>query len=185
VFGHNAAVLTDGVIRLVPMSDDHLEGLAGLLQDPEVVRNTRVPEPWEEGFEHRWLEAYRAGAEDGTRDGFAIEDIESGDFLGIAGLVAIEREANQAEIGYIVAREARGRGIATRALRLVTDYALGEVGLDRVQLMINTDNEPSLRVAERCGYHREGVFRSLYLKPGRRADVTIYSRLPGDQTAGG
>jgi [ribosomal protein S5]-alanine N-acetyltransferase len=106
-------------------------------------------------------------------------------FLGIAGLVAIERDANQAEIGYIVVREARGRGIATRAPRLVTDYALGEVGLERVQLMINTDNGPSLRVAERCGYHREGVSRSIYLKPGRRADTVIYSRLPGDEKESG
>ena len=74
----------------------------------------------------------RTGQRDGTRDGFAIEDAETGAFLGIAGLVAIERDANQAEIGYVVVREARGRGIATRALRLVTDYALGEVGLERV-----------------------------------------------------
>jgi len=173
-------VLTDGVIRLVTVSEDHLDGLARLLQDPAVVRNTRVPEPWQEGFEHRWLEAYETGQRDGTRHGFAIEDAETGAFLGIAGLVAIERDANQGEIGYVVVREARGRGIASRALRLVTDYALGEVGLERVVLMIQTDNEPSIRVAERCGYHREGVFRSLYMKPGRRADFVIYSKLPGD-----
>jgi len=173
-------VLTDDVIRLVPLSEAHLDGLAGLLDDPEVVRNIRVPEPCEAGFERRWLEAYRAGQEDGTRDGFAIEDLETGAFLGIAGLVAIERDENQGEIGYVVVREARGRGLATRALRLVTDYALGEVGLERVQLLINADNEPSLRVAERCGYRREGVLRSLYLKPGRRADMVVYSRLPGD-----
>jgi RimJ/RimL family protein N-acetyltransferase len=98
----------------------------------------------------------------------------------MAGLVVIEREENQAEIGYIVAREARGRGIATRALGLVTDYALGEVGLERVQLLIDVENAPSVRVAERCGYLREGVARSLYVKPGRRADMVVYSRLPGD-----
>ena len=182
--GRMAAVLTDGVIRLVPLSAEHAGGLAGLLRDPEVIRNTRVPDPPEEGFERGWLDAYRQGAEDGTRDGFAIEDAETGAFLGIAGLVAIERDANQAEIGYIVAREARGRGIATRALELVTDYALGEVGLERVQLLINADNEPSLRVADRCGYSREGLFRSVYLKAGRRADMVVYSRLPGDVETG-
>jgi RimJ/RimL family protein N-acetyltransferase len=176
----NGAVLSDGAIRLVPVSSDHLEGLAGLIADPEVLRNTRVPDEPEEGFEHKWLAAYEAGASDGTRDGFAIEDAETGAFLGIAALVAIERDANQAEIGYVVAREARGRGIAQRALRLVTDYALGEVGLDRVQLLIDVENEPSVRVAERCGYVREGVARSLYVKPGRRADMVVYSRLPGD-----
>ena len=121
-----------------------------------------------------------SGHVDGTRDGYAIVDAETGDFLGIAGLVAVERDANQAEIGYVVAREARGRGIATRALRLVTDYALGDVGLERVQLLINADNEASIAVAGRCGYHREGVFRSLYMKPGRRADMVVYARLPGD-----
>ncbi len=173
-------MLTDGAIRLVPLSADHLEGLAGLIADPQVIRNTRVPEDPEEGFERAWLAAYEAGAEEGTRDGFAIEDAETGAFLGMAGLVAIEREENQAEIGYIVTREARGRGIAQRALRLVTDYALGEVGLERVQLLIDVENEPSLRVAERCGYVREGVTRSLYVKPGRRADMAVYSRLPGD-----
>ena len=172
--------LTDDAIRLVPISEAHLPGLAQLLQDPEVVRNTRVPEPWPEGFERQWLQAYTEGVLDGTRDGFAIEDAETGAFLGIAGLVAIEQDANQAEIGYIVVQEARGRGIATRALRLVTDYALGEVGLARVQLLISSDNAPSIRVAERCGYTHEGMFRSLYLKPGRRADMAVYSRLPGD-----
>jgi len=173
-------VLTDGVIRLETIARAHLDGLAGLLHDPEVIRNTRVPDPPDEGFEERWLEAYETGAVDGTRDGYAIVDAETGEFLGIAGLVAIEGDANQAEIGYVVARAARGRGIATCALRLVTDYALGEVGLERVQLLINTDNDASIAVAERCGYHREGVFRSLYMKPGRRADMVVYSRLPSD-----
>ncbi len=176
----NGAVLTDGAIRLVPVSSDHLEGLAALIADPDVIRNTRVPDEPDEGFERKWLAAYESGAKDGTRDGFAIEDAETGAFLGIAGLVAIERDQQQAEIGYVVAREARGRGIATRALRLVTDYALGEAGLDRVQLLIDVENEPSLRVAERCGYMREGVARSLYVKPGRRADMAVYSMLPGD-----
>ena len=172
--------LTDGVITLAKLSDAHLPGLASLIEDPDVVANTRVPEPPPDGFEQQWLGAYEEGRADGTRDGFAIEDAETGEFLGIAGLVAIEPNESQAEIGYIVAREARGCGIATRALRLVTDYALGELGLARVQLMIGSENTPSMRVAERCGYRREGMFRSLYLKPGRRADMVVYSRLPSD-----
>jgi RimJ/RimL family protein N-acetyltransferase len=168
------------VIRLEKLSDAHLAGLASLLEDPDVLENTRVPEPTPQGFERDWLQAYKDGDADGTRDGFAIEDAVTGEFLGIAGLVAIEAKESQAEIGYIVAREARGRGIATRALRIVTDYALGEVGLARVQLLIGSENTPSIRVAERCGYHREGVLRSLHVKPGRRADMVVYSRLPGD-----
>ena len=176
----NGRVLTDGVIRLEPIDEGHLAGLAALGQDPDVARNTRVPEPWQEGFERTWVEAYERGRSDGTRDGFAVVDVETGEFLGIAGLVSIEPESKQGEIGYALAPEARGRGIATRALGLVTRYALDELGLERVQLDIATDNEASMRVAERCGYRREGVLRSLYMKPGRRQDFVIYSLLPSD-----
>src|SRR5262249_24919937 len=101
-------------------------------------------------------------------------------FLGIAGVVDIHPDANQGEIGYALAPEARGRGIATRALELVTRYALEDLGLERVELPIATDNDASIRVAEKCGYTREGVLRSIYIKPGRRGDFVIYSKLPTD-----
>jgi len=173
-------MLADDVIRLEPIGQEHLDGLAALGQDPLVLRNTRVPEPWPEGFERTWVEAYERGRQDGTRDGYAIVDAESGAFLGIAGVVDLEQDANQGEIGYALVSEARGRGIATRALGLVTRYALEELGLERVELRIGTENDASMRVAERGGYRREGVLRSLYVKPGRREDFVVYSRLPGD-----
>src|SRR5262249_6463598 len=168
------------MIRVEPIGKKHLDGLAELGRDPDVSRNTRVPEPWQEGFEHTWVEAYERGRRDGTRDGFSIVDAETSSFLGIAGLVSIEPDAKQGEIGYALAPEARGRGLAPRALDLVTRYALGELGLERVELQIATDNDASIRVAERCGYRREGVLRSLYIKRGRRGDFVIYSKLPGD-----
>jgi RimJ/RimL family protein N-acetyltransferase len=173
-------MLADDVIRLEPIGQEHLDGLAALGQDPLVLRNTRVPEPWPEGFERTWVEAYERGRQDGTRDGYAIVDAESGAFLGIAGVVDLEQGANQGEIGYALVSEARGRGIATRALELVTRHALEELGLERVELRIGTENIASMRVAERGGYRREGVLRSLYVKPGRREDFVVYSRLPGD-----
>ncbi len=144
-----------------------------------------MPEPWQDGFERTWVAAYEQGRSAGTRDGFAIVDAATGDFLGVAGLVDIDPGAGEGEIGYALGPEARGRGIATRALGLVTRYALGERGLERVQLNISVDNDASMRVAERCGYRREGVLRSLYMKPGRRADFVVYSRLPGDEEAAG
>lgn len=173
-------MLADDVIRLERLGEQHLAGIAALGQDPLVARNTRVPEPWPDGFERTWLELYEQGRRDGTRDGYAVIDGETGTFLGIAGLVDIRPDAGQGEIGYALAPEARGRGIATRALQIVTRYALDELGLERLELQIATDNDASMRVAEKCGYTREGVLRSLYIKPGRRGDFVIYGRLRGD-----
>jgi RimJ/RimL family protein N-acetyltransferase len=171
---------SDGTIRLEPLARRHLEGLAELGRDPEVQRFTYVPSPWEEGFERRWLDRYEEGHDEGTRAGFAIVDEASGAFLGLAALVQLDREAREAEAGYIVAPTARGRGIAARALRLLTDWALNELGLERVELRITTDNEASIRVAERCGFVREGVLRSVHFKQDVRADLAVYSRLASD-----
>jgi RimJ/RimL family protein N-acetyltransferase len=52
--------------------------------------------------------------------------------------------------------------------------------MQRLELRGDADNVASRRVAERCGYTLEGILRSVYFKEGRRSDMFIYSRLPGD-----
>jgi RimJ/RimL family protein N-acetyltransferase len=173
-------MLSDGAIRLEPLAAQHLEGLAALGRDVDVQRFTYVPSPWVDGFERTWLERYEQGHEDGTRAGFAIVGETDGTFLGLAALVQVDREGRQAEAGYIVAPQARGRGLAGRALGVLTEWALGELGLERVELRITADNVASMRVAERCGFVREGVLRSVHLKQGLRSDLAVYSRLASD-----
>jgi RimJ/RimL family protein N-acetyltransferase len=79
-----------------------------------------------------------------------------------------------------VARTARGRGVATAILRLLTGWAFRDLGAERLFLIIDVENQASSRVAERCGYRREGVMRSLHIKQGRRTDAALWSRLPSD-----
>ena len=105
---------------------------------------------------------------------------ESGDFLGVALAPRIDREARTLELGYVVAPAARGRGIATEALRLLTAWSFDEIHALRVELFISAENEASKTVAARCGYVREGVLRSAHVKEGLREDTEIWSRLPGD-----
>jgi RimJ/RimL family protein N-acetyltransferase len=171
--------LADDTIRLEPLDDRHVSDFEGLLQDPEVVRNTRVPSNPPPGFAGTWLNRYVEGWRDGTRAGFAILG-EQGDFLGFVAIVDMNLDERQGEIGYVVARAARGRGVAGRALGLITDWALDGLGLERVELHIDPENIASIRVAERSGYVREGVLRSLYFKEGQRGDTAIYSLLPTD-----
>jgi RimJ/RimL family protein N-acetyltransferase len=154
---------------------EHLEGLAELGRDADVRQFTYVPDPWVEGFERTWLERY--DQPDGRRAGFAVVDEADGSFLGMAALVTLDLDGREAEAGYIVAPRARGRGVASRALTLLTDWAFGELGLERVELRITVENDASIRVAEKCGYEREGVLRSVHFKQGRRNDVAVYARL--------
>ena len=166
-------------VTLVPLAREHLPAVEELLRDPDVLRFTRVPEPPPPDFAETWLGLYERGRRDGTREGFALVD-GAEKFLGLALVPRIEQEARTAELGYVVAPAARGRGVATAALRLLTDWAFAELGALRLELHIGVTNEASKRVAERNGYRLEGVLRSLYLKPGVREDTELWSRLLGD-----
>lgn len=167
-------------IRLEPFTSAHLEAFAALIEDPGVQRFTRVPVAPPPGYPQEWFARFEEGRRDGTREALAIVDADGGGFLGVGVALRIDRPGRTAELGYAVAPAARGRGVATQALRSLTEWAFAELGALRLELMISVDNEASKRVAGRCGYVREGVLRSMHLKQELREDTEIWSRLPTD-----
>jgi RimJ/RimL family protein N-acetyltransferase len=169
-------------IALAPLGAAHVALVEALTTDPDVLRFTRVPDPPPPRFVQTWLAAYEEGRRDGTREAFAIVGEGDGEFLGIAVAPQIDRTARTAELGYVVAPGARGRGVASEALGLLTDWAFA-LGMERLELLISVENEASKRVAARCGYVREGILRSHYVKADLREDTEIWSRLPSDAAA--
>jgi RimJ/RimL family protein N-acetyltransferase len=167
---------------LEPLSARHVPAVADLVSDPEVLRFTRVPDHPDADFPQRWIARYEEGRREGTREGFAAVD-PLGAFLGLALAPHLDREGREAELGYIVVTAARGRGVATSMLAQLTEWAFGPARMLRAYLMIDVANTASERVAERCGYLREGVLRSVHVKGGIRADTGVWSRLPTDPPA--
>ena len=93
-----------------------------------------MPQPPPEGFAERWIDRYVQGRQDGSSEGFAIVG-DGGEFLGLALAPAIARDPEwTAELGYAVAEATRGRGVATQALRLLTDWAFAQ-GILRAELI--------------------------------------------------
>jgi RimJ/RimL family protein N-acetyltransferase len=166
------------MVRLEPFTDEHLPSLRDLVTDPDVIRYSRVPEPVPVDFEQTWAALYDVGRADGTRMNFAIA--LDGEFAGVALAPHLSAAAATGELGYLVAPWARGRGVATEALRLLTDWAFTERSLVRLELYIDVANEASRRVAQRSGYTCEGVLRSLHLKQAKRVDTELWSRLVTD-----
>ena len=85
-------------------------------------------------------------------------------------------------IGYWVVPAARGRGLARRAVRLATRWALLQ-GVARVEAWVEPDNEPSHHVLRAAGFQREGVLRSFLAFEARRADAVVYSCVASDLAA--
>jgi RimJ/RimL family protein N-acetyltransferase len=171
--------LQDDLIRLEPLGLAHLTEMLALADDPDVVRFTRVPAGADETFARGWIRRYQGGWQDGSRAGFAIRGRDAG-FLGFAGFVELDLEHGEGEIGYMVTPSARGRGIAPRALELLTRWGFDELGLIRLELRIDVENPASERVAERTGYLRDGVLRNVHFKEGLRCDLAVWSRLRQD-----
>jgi RimJ/RimL family protein N-acetyltransferase len=167
-------------VCLTPFDPVHLHAFRALLDDRDVRRFTRVPESPPPGFAETWLQRYERGRRDGTSEAFAVVDEQEGEFLGIGVAPKIDSPTRTAELGYVVVPAARGRGVATETLRLLTEWGFSELGALRLELLISPANGASQRVAERCGYLREGILRSLQIKGDVREDTEIWSRLPTD-----
>ena len=158
--------------------DDDVPAIVAACSDPEIPRWIHViPHPYTERDARDWLERCEHGAEGHQ---FAITGDHAGELLGAIGLGL--NELNQfGHIGYWVAAGARGHGVATRALRLVSEWGARELGLGRLELIVEPDNLPSQRVAEKAGFRREGVLRAyLRDRDGGRRDVVMFSLLPDE-----
>jgi len=166
--------LHDGSLTLRPWRADDAPAIAAACQDPELLRwLPRVPRPYT--LEH--AQAFVADRPDGPY-AFAIE--EEGRVAGSIAMRVDELNAS-GDVGYWCAAEARGRGVVTRALRLLCRYGFDELGLARLELVADPSNAASQRVAEKVGFRREGVLRSHMRHPdGSRRDSVMFSLLPGE-----
>ena len=107
---------------------------------------------------------------------FAIE--HHGAFCGVIGLIPQDDVYRKsAEIGYWLGEPYWGKGIATKAVRLVTDYGFKELGFARIQSGIFEYNPASMRVLEKNGYQKEGVFIKSVFKNNRYWDEHRYYKL--------
>ena len=84
----------------------------------------------------------------------------------------------RAAVGYWLAPQARGAGVATHAVRLLAEWAFVDLGVARLEITCGPDNVASQQVADRCGFTREGVMRSHMPFKGTRRDTVLFSLLP-------
>jgi RimJ/RimL family protein N-acetyltransferase len=171
--------LSDGSIRLRLIAEADLPAIVAACQDPDIARWTHVPDPYTDADARQWVEQQERTRLAGSELHLLAVDAESDRLLGAIGLT-VDRAEGRGVLGYWVAAEARGRGVATRAVRMLSAWALRELGLGRVQLNVEPRNEASIRVAEAAGFVREGTLRSYALIKGVRRDMIVFSLLPSD-----
>jgi RimJ/RimL family protein N-acetyltransferase len=165
-------------VVLRPWRLEDVPAVTAACQDGEIARWLAfVPQPYTN--EHAQLYVEECIRADEDRRPFAIADASSGDVVGSIDL-GINR-LQTGHVGYWVAAQARGRGLASDALRALSLWAFESLGLGRVELVTDPENIASQRVAEKAGFQREGVLRSMLLnRDGTRRDGVMFSLLPGE-----
>jgi RimJ/RimL family protein N-acetyltransferase len=172
--------LSDGVVTLRQWGEPgDVEAITEACNDRAIAEFLDlIPSPYTEDDARAYLEICREGWADGTQTNFAIT--EGGRPLGSVGVRWVDRDQGVAEVGYWMAAEARGRGLCTRAVRLLSRWVLLECGGERLQLRADEQNPASRKVAENAGFAQEGILRSsrYNARLGRRVDFVMYSLLP-------
>jgi RimJ/RimL family protein N-acetyltransferase len=165
--------LGDGVVMLRPPDRRDFPAIERGLGDPAVIRAFGRPTLAAEQL----LELNRSRWAKGEAATFAICDSRDQ----CLGHVFVNLgPSRRASVGYWLLPEARGKGLATRAVRLISRWALRELGLPRLGLFTEPPNVQSQHVAERAGFQREGVLRSWTEIDGRRRDYVSFSLLRGE-----
>jgi RimJ/RimL family protein N-acetyltransferase len=157
--------LAGGLGRLRAPAARDVAAVTLACQHPSTARWTTVPVPYrradaEEFIGRRSAEGWALG----TAAVFAVADADDA-WVGNIDLRLADPEATEAEVGYLVAPGARGRGYATAALRAVTGWAFDNFGVQRIRWRAEVGNDASRRVAEKAGFQLEGVERGGL--PGR------------------
>jgi RimJ/RimL family protein N-acetyltransferase len=169
--------LGDDEIVLVPwgMAGVAPEVVAEACNDPAVAAGIPVPHPYTVEDARDFISLSMRNWEQGTDAGFAILSRADGHLLGALGYHPLREY--RASIGYWLAPWARGRGVATRAARLVARWAFETYPIERLELFTLDDNEASQRVAERAGFTREGLLRRWTTHRGEVRDCVMFSLL--------
>ncbi|UZJ32781.1 GNAT family N-acetyltransferase [Streptomyces endophytica] len=136
-------------------------GLADLIVDLDASRS----------YLHSYAE--KAAADTGRLCGIWLD----GRLVGGVLFRTMDVEQGTAEAGCWLEPSAAGKGLVTRAVRVLIDWAVEERGIHRVEWLVSAGNEPSIAVARRLGMTRDGVLRESYLYRGRRHDIEVWSVL--------
>jgi RimJ/RimL family protein N-acetyltransferase len=172
--------LIDGPTALRPWRDSDQTALVTACRDPEIARWTRVPIDYGPSDAKAYLLQRWDMLSAGVAAPFAIVASPDGELLGSVSLLRIACEHRRAEVGYWLAREARGRGHATRAVALICDWAFGTLEIERIDLLAAVENLPSQSVAKRTGFTPEAILRSYARGPDTRLDMVCFGRLSTD-----
>ncbi len=175
--------LSDGAITLRPYTKKDAGVLFEAVRESLRELSAWLPfahERYDISESRDWIKQCPKDWKDGYAFNFAITNGADGAFLGGCGLNEINGRDRRCNLGYWVRTTATGRGIAPAATRLLARWGFETLKLRRIEIVVNTANARSLRVAEKSGARREGILRNRFFGNKQSPDAVLFSLIPGE-----
>jgi RimJ/RimL family protein N-acetyltransferase len=174
-------------VRLRPPAEADAAWIAASVEDPEIPRWTRVPSPYTKDDAFAWVALAESMGRQGIAHHLVIAGAGDASRLGSVGLEVHETHGlyggrPHGEIGYWLAADARGRGTATRAVRLIAGWALAALPLPALEIHVLPANAASHGVARRAGFKPTGT--RLLPFHGRVEEFDVYALEGGGSVVG-
>jgi RimJ/RimL family protein N-acetyltransferase len=174
-------VLCGPRVVLRPARLDDADLVLAACQDPDMQRWTTIPTPYTAADARTFVAVIAPAAwAQGRGATWVLCRAGEDDYAGAIDLLPVPGDPGRAEVGFACAPWARGEGLVTAALRLVSRWGFAELGLARIEWRAYVGNSASRRVAEKAGFRYEGEQRSRLEQRGVRRDAWVASLLPGD-----
>jgi len=141
------------------------------------ARTINIPHPYEDGMAEEWIGKHQENFEKEVDIHFAIVDGKEGFLIGGIGIININKEYDNAEIGYWIGLPFWGNGYCTEAAKAVVKYGFEVLGLHRIHAQHFTRNPASGRVMQKIGMKYEGCLRQCVKKWDRFEDMNFYGIL--------
>jgi len=166
--------LADERIELVPFKNSDFEFFKEIITCPQMMEHVYDPLTYDEAkssFEGR-LPPWKLES-DNWRS-FIITETKDGDKLGYISLRIINHEAKVAEVGFMIKASAQGKGIGSKALKLMKLYAFDRLILNKLVAFCSVNNSGSYGLLEKEGFFRESRLKQNTLMNNQYRDDYAY-----------
>lgn len=172
-------VIQTGRLLLRQFGADDLENVYKGLSDPDIIKYYGVSYSTLEETKAQ-MEFFAGLEREGTGIWWAVCSPDNQTFYGAGGLNCLSKVHKKAEIGFWLLTGYWGKGIMTEAMPLICKYGFENLGLHRIEGLVETDNLNCKQAMAKLNFRHEGTMRDCEIKNGKYISLDIYARLSTD-----
>ena len=163
-------------IELRSITESDQENIFQGLSNPEVIKYYGVSFETLEATEEQMI-WFQNLEKNGTGKWWSIVNSETRQFLGAGGFNDLNKELKKAEIGFWLLPEFWNRGYMQEAMPLICDYGFNELGLNKIEGIVESENLKCKRAIEKLEFTLESTGRNSEMKNGKLISLDTYIKL--------